>query len=426
MAMGTPALSINAERLWQSVQELAQFTDPQRPWTRRAFTQLHAQSREWLTARMADAGLQVSLDAAGNLVGRRPGRRTAPPLVTGSHCDTVVDGGRFDGIIGVLAGIEIAHALHESGIELDHPLEVIDFLSEEPSDYGISCVGSRGLVGLLDADMLASPRTDGETLAQGMVRVGAEPSRMAAPLREPGSIAAFVELHIEQGPVLESEGLPIGVVSHIVGIRRVSLAVTGRPDHAGTTPMGLRQDALVGAARLIDAAQRQAVALGQGAHYVVATVGRIEMTPNVPNAVPGHVELVLEVRSDSTEVLGSFPESVLEETAVGLEQLRVSVSMRELSRSTPTACHAGVMQAIERAATDLGYASRVLPSGAGHDAAYMARLGPMGMVFIPCKGGRSHCPEEWIEPAQLLDGTRVLAQTLLGLDKNELTTGSLR
>ncbi|NYT36188.1 Zn-dependent hydrolase [Allopusillimonas soli] len=408
---------LNAERLWHRVQTLAGFTDAQRPWTRRAFSALHAQSRDWLRGQMQEAGLQTSLDAAGNLIGRRPGRRAdAAPLVTGSHCDTVMDGGRFDGIIGVLAGIEFAHALHDAQVQLDHPLEVIDFLSEEPSDYGISCVGSRGMTGLLDDAMLASARLDGETLAQGMVRVGAAPDRLQTALRGKGDTAAFVELHIEQGPVLETRGLPIGVVSHIVGIRRVALTVTGRPDHAGTTPMDLRRDALVGAARLIEGAHARAQALAAGTDYVVATVGRLDMTPNVPNAVPGHVELVLEVRSDNDQVLAGFPEAVLAGTAEGLKALRVSVDMRELSRSRPTACDPDVMRVIEAASSGLGYASAVLPSGAGHDAAYMARSGPMGMVFIPCRDGRSHCPEEWTEPEQLMDGARVLAASLMHLD----------
>ncbi len=418
-------MHIDAGRLWKRVEELSRFTDPQRPWTRRAFTPLHLQSREWLAESMRAAGLEVWLDEAGNLIGRREGRNNLPPLVTGSHCDTVVDGGRFDGIIGVLAGLEIAQAMDEAGVRLEHPFEVIDFLSEEPSDYGISCVGSRGMVGLLDADMLASSNPEGERLAQGMLRIGARPAHLGTPLRRPGSIAAFVELHIEQGPVLETRGLPVGVVSHIVGIRRVALTVQGRPDHAGTTPMDLRQDALVGAARLIEAVNRRASAMAGNPHYVVATVGRIDMSPNVPNAVPGRVDMVLEVRSDSVDVLATFVEEVLETCSSSLQELRVKAGMRELSRSTPTACDQQVMDVIGEAAAALNYPYTILPSGAGHDAAYMARLGPMGMVFIPCKGGRSHCPEEWIEPEQLLAGTRVLAETLRRLD-GEIRSDSRR
>src|SRR5690606_33667295 len=229
--------------------------------------------------------------------------------------------------------------------------------------------------------------------------------------------AAFVELHIEQGPVLESRQLPIGVVTHIVGIRRVLITVQGQPDHAGTTPMDIRRDALVGAARLIDAAHRQASRLSGNPHYVVATVGRIEITPNAANAVPGRAELMLEVRSDSDDVLDSFPETLLAGLNDDMAALKLDVAMAPVSRAHPTACSSDVMQAIETAAGRLGYASMRLPSGAGHDAVYMAPTGPIGMVFIPCLGGRSHCPEEWIDPSQLLDGTRVLYETVRELDR---------
>jgi len=409
---------LNADRLWSRVETLARYTLPDVPWTRRAFSPLFEQARAWLAREFADAGLEVRLDAGGNLVGRRAGRNAAlKPIVTGSHCDTVMSGGRFDGIIGVLAGIEVARTLHEQGIELEHPFEVIDFLSEEPSDYGISCVGSRALCGQLDAAMLAARNPQGETLAEGLRRIGGDPAALAAPLRGAGDTAAFVELHIEQGPVLENRQLPIGVVTHIVGIRRVLITVQGQPDHAGTTPMDIRRDALVGAARVIDAAHRQASALSGKPHYVVATVGRIEVTPNAANAVPGRAELMLEVRSDSDAVLDSFPETLMDGLAAQLAELRLSATVAPVSRAHPTACSPLVMQAIEAAAGRLGYALMPLPSGAGHDAVYMAPTGPIGMVFIPCLGGRSHCPEEWIEPAQLLDGARVLYETVRELDR---------
>ncbi|MGV2290515.1 Zn-dependent hydrolase [Trinickia sp. YCB016] len=419
----TPFPPLNAERLNARVERLARFTLPDVPWTRRAFSPLFTEARAWLAEEFAAAGLAVTQDAGGNLIGRRAGSgRRAKPIVTGSHCDTVVGGGRFDGIIGVLAGIEVAHTLNEQGITLDHPLEVIDFLSEEPSDYGISCVGSRAFSGVLDAGMLASKNAAGETLGQALRRIGGEPAALNRPLRAPGSTAAFVELHIEQGPVLEARGLPIGVVTNIVGIRRVLITVTGQPDHAGTTPMDIRRDALVGAARLIDGAYRMASALNGAPHYVVATIGRIAMTPNVPNAVPGHVELMLEVRSDSDAILDRFPEDLMASAAGDLEALRVSAAAVHVSRAKPTDCQPLVMDAVERAAGQLGYASMRLPSGAGHDAVYVAATGPIGMIFIPCLNGRSHCPEEWIEPRQLLDGTRVLYQTIVELDR-ELGAG---
>ncbi|SFC77518.1 N-carbamoyl-L-amino-acid hydrolase [Polaromonas sp. OV174] len=422
--MPTTFPALNADRLWSRVETLSKLTLPDQPWTRRAFSPLFAEARAWLQAEFIAAGLEVSHDAGGNLVGRRAGLdATLKPIITGSHCDTVVGGGRFDGIIGVLAGIEVAHTLKEQGITLAHPFEVIDFLSEEPSDYGISCVGSRAFSGVLDAGMLASRNAAGETLADGMRRIGGNPDALAQPLRTAGSTAAFVELHIEQGPVLEARQLPIGVVTNIVGIRRVLLNIEGQPDHAGTTPMDIRRDALVGAARLIDAAYRQASAMSGKPHYVVATIGRIAMTPNVPNAVPGTVELMLEVRSDSQQVLDSFPETLMAGVAADMQALRLSAKATHVSRSKPTDCSPLVMNAVERSATALGYSSMRLPSGAGHDAVYVAPTGPIGMIFIPCLNGRSHCPEEWIEPQQLLDGTRVLYQTIVELDKEMACSG---
>jgi N-carbamoyl-L-amino-acid hydrolase len=408
---------INASRLWENANTLATMTLPGTPWTRRAFTPLFSEGRQWLQQKMEQAGLSVTLDAGGNLIGRRAGRRMdLAPITIGSHSDTVVGGGRYDGIIGVLAGIEIALSLQEQNIELEHPLEVIDFLSEEPSDYGISCVGSRAFCGALDSGMLAAKNHAGETLAEAMLRVGAKPHLLTAPLRGPGGTAAYIELHIEQGPVLENAGLPIGIVTHIVGIRRVRIMVHGQPDHSGTTPMDIRRDALVGAAQVITRVHQQASARSGNPHYVVATIGRIAMTPNVPNAVPGWVELMLEVRSDSQQVLDIFPEDIMRLCASELAALGLSATLEHVSRASPTPCSDVVMRAIAAAAEHLQLEYQRLPSGAGHDAVYVSPTGPVGMVFIPCLGGRSHCPEESITERQLADGAAVMAQTLLNLD----------
>lgn len=412
-----PILPIQADRLWHRLETLASFTRPDVPWTRRAFSPEFEQARNWLRVEFEQAGLVVRTDAAGNLTGRREG--TEPelaPLVTGSHCDTVVGGGRFDGILGVLAGLEVAQSLQEAGVLLRHPLEVIDFLSEEPSDYGISCVGSRAFAGTLDAAMRASCNEAGESLEEAMRRVGARPDDLAGAARGPGGIAAFVELHIEQGPVLERERLPIGVVTDIVGIRRVAFTVTGQPDHAGTTPMDIRRDALVGAARLIDTVHREASAMDGSPHYVVATVGRISMSPNVPNAVPGRVDMVLEVRSNAQAVLDDFPERVMALCSNDFQRLRVACNAAPLTRTPPTKCDDIVMQAVAQAADRLALPHRRLASGAGHDAMHVAATGPMGMIFIPCLDGRSHCQEEWASQEQVAAGTQVLAETLRLLD----------
>lgn len=415
--MTEPQLELNIERLWNRVNTLSSFTLPDVPWTRRAFSPEFEPARQWLKAEFESAGLSVTLDAGGNLIGQLDGSEAdLKPLISGSHCDTVVGGGRFDGIIGVLAALEVAHALKDAGQRLRHPFQVIDFLSEEPSDYGISCVGSRAFAGLLTAEMLASKNRAGESLAHAMTRIGGAPERLGQALREPGSTAAFVELHIEQGPVLESRGLLIGSVTNIVGIRRVGITVHGLPDHAGTTPMDLRRDALVGAAELIREARNMAADMSGNPHYVVATVGRLDVSPNVPNAVPGKVEMVLEVRSDSKQVLLEFPEHLLERCAAVLADLRLTVDSIPLTYADPSDCSTIVIEAVSEVAEQLGLPHMTMPSGAGHDAVYVGATGPMGMVFVPCLNGRSHCPEEWLEPQQLLDGTRVLAQTLIYLD----------
>jgi beta-ureidopropionase / N-carbamoyl-L-amino-acid hydrolase len=407
----------NIDRLWGRLQKLAEFTVPGSPWTRRAFSPEFAEARRWLEAEFQRAGLDVTLDSGGNLIGRLPGADLElKPLVTGSHCDTVVAGGRFDGIIGVLGGLEVAQTLRECGRRLHHSLEVIDFLSEEPSDYGISCVGSRALSGRLDTQMLAAVNPAGETLAAAIARIGGDPQMLKSPLRRADGTAAFVELHIEQGPVLETLGLPIGVVTNIVGIHRVTITLTGQADHAGTTPMSMRRDALVGAARVIERAHSMASEPTGSAEYLVATVGRLAVWPNAPNAVPARVDMVLEVRSDATAILDSFPEKLVDACMKELAELGIHLDMQTLTYSSPTACSPIVIEAVARAAASIGHRSRRMTSGAGHDAIYVAPTGPIGMIFVPCRGGRSHCAEEWIEPGQLLDGTRVLMQTLLDLD----------
>lgn len=425
MIDAVPAL--NAERLWRRVEDLARFTDPGLPWTRRAFTPLFAQAREWLREEFARAGLSVTQDAGGNLVGRLEGRHAgAPALATGSHCDTVTMGGRFDGIIGVLAGIEIAHAWNENGRRLQRPFEVIDFLSEEPSDYGPSCIGSRALAGQLSGAMLAATNSSGETLAQGLRRIGADPDALAGPLRPRGAFDAFVELHIEQGPVLEAAAKQIGVVTDIVGIRRYAITVCGRADHSGTTPMHMRSDALAGAAQIVDATQRLASSLAHEGRQFVATIGKLDVLPNASNAVPASVQMTLESRSGDESLLDGFLDRVTEFATPRLQELRVATETREISRSRPTPCDARVQEAIRAAARDAGCTASSIASGAGHDAVYMAQLCPTGMIFIPCRGGRSHSADEWIEPRQLLDGARVLQRTLAILDSIPLPNLSPR
>ena len=410
---------IDGDRLWRRLEDLAQFTRADMPWTRRAFSAEYQAARAWLREAFEAAGLQVRLDAAGNLIGRRPGRRDdLKALATGSHTDTVNAGGRFDGILGVLAGLEVAHALQDADITLKHPFEVIDFLCEEPSDYGISCVGSRAMAGQLSADMLAARDNHGDALAQALQRLGARPEALAQADRRQDGFAAFVELHIEQGPVLEREGLDIGAVTDIVGIRRAQLFFEGRPDHAGTTPMNERSDALVAAAIVIRQAQRLALQWSRSTpHYVVATVGRMNVSPNASNTVPGQVDLTLEVRSNHAPLLHEFWEILARRCGPAIGRLGVNWRVEPRTHVDPVACAPLIAAAVEQSAQRLGLGCRRMPSGAGHDAMYLAQTGHSGMIFIPCLDGRSHSAVEWASPGQVLAGTQVLAATLLSLDE---------
>lgn len=410
-------MAIDQDRLWRRIEALSRITDPERPWTRRSFTPRFLEGREWLAAEFRGAGLATGLDAAGNLIGRLAGAEPArKPILIGSHSDTVPSGGRYDGVLGVIAALEVAQSLGERGERLRHSLEVVDFLAEEPSEFGLSCIGSRALAGALDERHMALRRPDGMTLGEAIALVGGRPGDLASVRRANGDVAAYVEVHIEQGRVLENERIPIGVVTDIVGIRRERFIVTGRADHAGATPMPLRADALVGAAKLIEAAHARALAAARDDQPLVATFGRIEVSPNAANAVPGEAVLTLEVRSGNEAAVKAFGEALAHDLRPALEALRLRLAVEPISHMAPTACAPQIRAAIASAAASLGLATRDLPSGAGHDGVFVAHAGPVGMIFTPCLDGRSHAPEESITAAQAGDGARVLAETVRLLD----------
>lgn len=405
--------TINGQRLEERVHRLAELTDSP-PYTRRAFTETYLQGRRWLSEELRRAGLEVILDDAGNLIGRLPGSEpTLPPIAIGSHTDTVVGGGRFDGILGVLAALEVAQTAREQGINLRHTVEVIDFLSEEPSDYGVSCVGSRAMVGALTPTMLDAVNPVGETLRDGIRRMGGRPEALSRPLRNPGDVAAFLELHIEQGRVLEEAGIDVGVVTEIVGIHRFDVRITGRADHAGTTPMRLRNDALVGAARLITATDQLARTWRRP---IVATVGRLQVSPNASNVVPETAELALEVRSGDSEEMQRFARQLFATIEAPIASLGLKLEYEPVTDSSPTVCSPIIRDVLRAACSRTGRSCVEMPSGAGHDAAYMALIGPVGMIFIPCRDGRSHSADEWADPAHMAAGAEVLYQSLLELD----------
>jgi N-carbamoyl-L-amino-acid hydrolase len=412
-------LPLDADRLWADVMALADMTDPERPYTRRSFSRLFLEGRAWLAQRFTEAGLAVRIDTAGNLIGRLAG--AAPSLgviAVGSHSDTVPSGGRFDGIAGVATGLEVVRALRDAGVRLDHTIEVIDFLAEEPSDYGLSCVGSRGMAGVLDARMLELTEPGGEKLRDGLRRVGGDPDRLAQAKR--ADIRAFLELHIEQGIILESQSLDVGVVTSIVGIRRIEIVFEGSADHAGTTPMALRHDALVAAAGTVVSVRRVAEELAaEGAGHFVATVGILTVEPGAANAVPATCRLVIDARATDPALTRRFLEAVERESAAHAAAARVArAPLVTLSDGPPVACDPALRDVLRQSARELGLGGTDLASGAGHDAAFMSRICPSAMVFVPCRAGKSHAPEEWADRETIAAGAAVVLQAVKVLDRS--------
>jgi beta-ureidopropionase / N-carbamoyl-L-amino-acid hydrolase len=406
-------LMVDASRIAADIDALSAITEPDRPYTRRAFTPLFLEGRRLLEARFQSAGLKTHIDAAGNLIGRRPGTEPGRgTLMLGSHSDTVPEGGRFDGIAGVVAALEVARTIADRGITLIHDLEIVDFLAEEVSIFGVSCIGSRGMAGVMPPEWLARQAGD-LSLEEGLSMVGGDPALSAART----DIRAFLELHIEQGPVLETARLDIGVVTAIAGITRIEIIVSGRADHAGTTPMTGRLDALAAAARLVLAIERLGQELAATPGHFAATVGEFEIEPNAANVVPSRVRMLLDVRAElRTDIdrfragLGEAVDAVAQETGVAIAEPRL------VSDNTATPMNPLVIGVLEAACHATGASPRHMASGAGHDAAFMARICPAGMVFIPCAGGRSHAPEEWADNADITLGAAVLLDAVLRLD----------
>ena len=398
---------------------LAAITDRGRPYTRRSFSPLFLQGRAWLAKRFADAGLAMRIDTAGNLIGRLDGADpTLGVIAVGSHSDTVPSGGRFDGIAGLATGLEVVRSLRDAGVRLDHALEIIDFLAEEPSEYGLSCVGSRGMVGALDPGMLDLMEPGGEKLREALRRVGGDPDRLSAARRS--DVKAFLELHIEQGIVLESQSLDVGIVTSIVGIRRIEIVFQGAADHAGTTPMTLRHDALVAAANTVAAVRRIAEELAtEGPDYFVATVGILSVEPGASNVVPGRCRLVIDTRTTNSALTRRFVEALERDSAACAAAARVErTPLVILSDASPVACDPLLREVLRREAQELGLGAIDLASGAGHDAAFMSRICPSAMIFVPCRNGKSHTPEEWADREAIGRGAAVVLQAVKTLDRS--------
>jgi N-carbamoyl-L-amino-acid hydrolase len=375
-----------------------------------AFTPEDLLARKIVQSWMAEAGMSVRLDAAGNIIGTYPGQQEgASALATGSHIDTVPVAGRYDGVLGVLAGIEVVRVLNENGIQLAHPIEVIVFTDEESS-----VIGCKAMAGNAVNDPEYYRRNDGTPIQSCLERIGGDWSKLTTAQRNPGEIAAFVELHVEQGGVLESTDTQIGIVKGIVGQYRFAVTVTGRPNHAGTTPMNMRRDALVAASQVVLAVNQLGV---DTPGEQVATVGYFNVSPNAVNIVPGRVDLKIDVRDLSQTHLDNLVEQMKQQFSQIAEATQTEIVMTEALQVLPTLAEPKIQNAIAQVCQQLGLSYCHLPSRAGHDAQEIGRFADIGMIFVPSSAGISHAEDEYSSPEQCTQGANVLLQTLLQLDQ---------
>jgi N-carbamoyl-L-amino-acid hydrolase len=411
----TPDLRIDSARLQQSLEGLSVYGRPAGGTfadgvSRVAYSDADVAGRKYAMELMRAAGLEPRIDDAGNILGRREGRdRSLKPILFGSHIDSVPSGGNFDGDLGSLSAIEVAHTLKDHSITTRHPLEIVIWSNEETLT-----VGSLAAVGGLQPEFLERVY-NGIRASDGLRKIGGDPTRLGEARMAPGSIRCYLELHIEQGGTLDKAGIPIGVVEGIVSIDEYEVEIRGFANHAGTTPMPERRNALLAAAKLIEAVQ-EVVTREPGRQ--VGTVGHLEVSPNARNVVPGVVKHSIELRDLSPEKIARLGDEIQKRAQEIAQQTGTEISMKKVEHAPPAVATPAIQSQIEAAAESLGLKTMRLPSGAGHDAQVVANLGPMGMIFVPSVGGISHSPKELTRWQDCANGANVLLQTILRMDQS--------
>ncbi|MCX7312749.1 MAG: M20 family metallo-hydrolase [Alphaproteobacteria bacterium] len=404
-------LAIDAERLWGEIMETAAIGGTRKGGIcRLTLTDLDRQVRDWFKARAEQLGCTVTVDDMGAMFARRPGAADVPPIAFGSHLDTQPTGGKFDGVLGVLAALEALRTLHEAGYETYAPIEVVNWTNEEGSRFAPAMVASGVFAKILDKDWAQSRQdSEGMTFAAALDAIGYRgPERCGE-----HPLSAFFELHIEQGPILEAEGRDIGIVTGVQAMRWYEVTMTGQDAHTGATPMHRRKNALLGAARMIEAID----AAGRAHPPGVATVGRIENRPNSPNVVPGEVFFMIDLRHPDGDALDAMEGIIRAALPRVCEPLGLTFAEQRIWDQPAVRFDPACVAAVRHAAETSGYSARDIISGAGHDAAYVSRVAPAAMVFVPCLGGISHNEAEFSSKEQCAKGAQVLLQAVLDYDR---------
>ena len=401
-------LTIDSQRLWDSLMTMAEIGATQKGGVcRLALTDLDKQSRDLFIEWCESAGCRVSVDAMGNIFARRPGRNDdLPPVVTGSHLDSQPTGGKFDGAYGVLAGLEVIRSLNDASVETDAPVEVAVWTNEEGSRFAPAMMGSGVFAGLFELnDIHATTDVDGVALGEELTRIGYKGEGCGD-----RPVGAYFEAHIEQGPILEAEEKTIGVVTGAQGQRWYEVTLTGMEAHAGPTPMARRRDALLGASRLVDAVNRLGHEFQPDA---CATVGMMQVRPNSRNVIPGEVFLTIDLRHPIDDRLSAMDAALREQAAAIAEAAKLDMAFEQILHFEATPFDPDCVDAVRNGADRFGYAHRDIVSGAGHDAVYVAKVAPSGMIFVPCEDGISHNEIENATAEDLAAGCQVLLHAML-------------
>ena len=382
--------------------------------TRLALSDEELKARGYVTGLMQELDMKIRVDGIGNIIGRLEGTDpTASPVIAGSHLDSVPEGGRYDGVLGVVGGLAAIRRIKAEG-KTKHPLELIIFTAEESSRFGYATMGSKAMAGVADVKGWTKAKDpQGVSFPEALLAAGLPADQIAAASRVGEPIHAFVELHIEQGPILEAEELSIGIVEAIAAPTRLKIRVEGTPGHSGTTPMDSREDALVTAAQIVLAVRE--VTLARYGEGTVGTVGNLKVHPGVMNVIPGLAELWVDIRGVDHDSIVEVLQEIKDEISIIAEAEGTTVSIEVLTSDKPVKLHPLVISMVENACRDLKVSYKRMNSGAGHDAMHMAALGPTGMIFIPCARGISHNPEESAAPADIMTGIDVLTRTLKAL-----------
>jgi len=407
-------MRVNVERIQRDIENLSSFNaSPGKGMTRLSFTKEDKEAREHIKNQMKKIGLEIYEDGYGNLFGKKLGNKPElPTVIVGSHYDTVINGGSFDGMAGIVTGLEIARYLFEEKINHDHTFEVVAFNDEEGVRFGNGISNSRAITGDLKEEELDTTfDKNGISLRKAMMDYGITPNLKNAK-REIGSIKAFIELHIEQGPVLLDSEKEVGIVQTIVGLDRHEIRFIGKAGHAGTTPMNNRKDALLPASEFILGLNKIAREAGHGA---VGTVGEMKVLPNASNVIPGYVQLAVDIRATNDEIINKINVEMMELVDVLKEKYPVDIDSRKTLYIAPVLMSEEICLLLERKSKELGIKYERMNSGAGHDAMMMARIAPTSLVFVPSKDGLSHHPEEWTEYEDLAKGIEIVLSGVLEL-----------